>query len=117
MTVGRSGSVVTSGPFPGGRASAEQGPPAAAKGASADVRRELHELYLRRHDRINDWDLVDLGAWNVVGRFLADQPREVLDRLAASPDAWERRTAIQATKPDDRARFLARRGQNQPIAG
>lgn len=70
---------------------------AAAKGASVDVRRQLHELYLRRHDRINDWDLVDLGAWNVVGRYLADQPRDVLDRLAISPDAWERRTAILAT--------------------
>ena len=70
---------------------------AAAKGTSAEARRRLHELYLRRHDRINDWDLVDLGAWNVVGRYLADQPRDVLDRLAASDNAWERRTAILAT--------------------
>lgn len=25
-------------------------------------RKELFDLYLRRHDRINNWDLVDLGA-------------------------------------------------------
>lgn len=70
---------------------------AAAKGAAPERIRELHELYLRRHDRINDWDLVDLGAWNVVGRHLADQPRGILDELARSGDAWERRTAILAT--------------------
>jgi 3-methyladenine DNA glycosylase AlkD len=60
-------------------------------------RRELYELYLRRHDRINDWDLVDLGAWDVVGRYLMDKPRDVLDRLAGSASPWERRTAILAT--------------------
>jgi 3-methyladenine DNA glycosylase AlkD len=60
-------------------------------------RRELFELYLRRHDRINDWDLVDLGAWDVVGRYLMDKRREVLYRLARSTSVWERRTAILAT--------------------
>jgi hypothetical protein len=70
---------------------------ASAKGASADRIRDLHELYVGRHDRINDWDLVDLGAWNVVGRHLVDQPRGILDELARSGDPWERRTAILAT--------------------
>ena len=60
-------------------------------------RRALYELYLRRHDRINDWDLVDLGAWDVVGRWLVDKPRDVLDELARSSNMWERRTAILAT--------------------
>jgi len=60
-------------------------------------RRALYELYLRRHDRINDWDLVDLGAWDVVGRWLVDTPRGVLDELARSSKMWERRTAILAT--------------------
>jgi len=61
------------------------------------VRRELCQLYLRRHDRINDWDLVDLGAWDVVGRYLFDQPRDVLNDLARSKNWWERRTAVLAT--------------------
>ncbi|MET4134121.1 DNA alkylation repair protein [Pseudarthrobacter sp. PvP090] len=60
-------------------------------------RRELFELYLRRHDRINNWDLVDLGAPRVVGGWLRDKPRDVLYDLARSPDLWERRTAIVAT--------------------
>jgi 3-methyladenine DNA glycosylase AlkD len=62
-----------------------------------DRRRELYELYLRRHDRIDDWDLVDLGAWKVVGAWLADKPRDVLYRLAGSASQWERRTAVLAT--------------------
>lgn len=38
-------------------------------------RAELYELYLRRHDRIDSWDLVDLAAPHVVGRYLADKAR------------------------------------------
>jgi 3-methyladenine DNA glycosylase AlkD len=60
-------------------------------------RRDLFELYLRRHDRIDNWDLVDLGAWDVVGSWLVDRPRDVLYDLARSPSMWERRTAILAT--------------------
>ncbi|SDU57776.1 DNA alkylation repair protein [Jiangella alkaliphila] len=62
-----------------------------------DRRRELYELYLRRHDRIDNWDLVDLAAPYVVGGYLADKPRDVLYELARSQDRWERRTAITAT--------------------
>jgi 3-methyladenine DNA glycosylase AlkD len=57
----------------------------------------LAALYLRRHDRIDDWDLVDLGAWEVLGRSLLERPRDVLDELAASDDPWRRRSAITAT--------------------
>jgi 3-methyladenine DNA glycosylase AlkD len=64
-----------------------------------DRRNELFDLYLRRHDRINSWDLVDLGAWHVVGRHLVERPRKVLYKLARSRNMWERRTAALATMP------------------
>ena len=35
----------------------------------ADRRHDLYGLYLRRHDRINNWDLVDLGAPFVVATW------------------------------------------------
>jgi 3-methyladenine DNA glycosylase AlkD len=60
-------------------------------------RKALFELYLRRHDRINTWDLVDRSALHVVGRYLFDQPRNVLYKLARSKNMWERRTAIVST--------------------
>jgi DNA alkylation repair enzyme len=62
-------------------------------------RKELYDLYLRRHDRINDWDLVDLAAFKVVGSYLYDyaQPRDSIYTLARSEIIWERRTAIVST--------------------
>lgn len=60
-------------------------------------RKELFDLYIRRHDRIDDWDLVDRSAPYVVGSYLADKPRDVLYKLARSESPWERRTAITAT--------------------
>jgi 3-methyladenine DNA glycosylase AlkD len=60
-------------------------------------RQALFELYLRRHDRINNWDLVDLGALYLIGSYLYDKPRDVLYELARSESLWERRTAIVGT--------------------
>ena len=70
---------------------------AKGKKCSDERLKELAELYLRRHDRINNWDLVDLAAYYVVGKYLADKPRDVLYKLARSKNMWERRTAIVAT--------------------
>ena len=70
---------------------------ASGKKATEDLRRDLYELYLRRHDRINNWDLVDLGAGRVIGGWLVDKPRDVLYGLARSANMWARGTAIVAT--------------------
>jgi 3-methyladenine DNA glycosylase AlkD len=59
--------------------------------------KELYALYIRRHDRINNWDLVDLAAYYVVGKYLADKPRDILYILARSKNMWERRSAIVAS--------------------
>jgi len=70
----------------------------AARKSTPDSRRgELFELYLRRHDRIDNWDLVDLAAPNVIGDHLLGRPRDVLYDLARSANPWERRTAIYST--------------------
>ena len=78
---------------------------AALKRTSDERRGDLYGLYRRRIDRINNWDLVDLAARDVVGRWLADRPRDPLDDLARSDDVWERRTAIYATS------YFIRRGE------
>lgn len=70
---------------------------ARSKKTSEIRRRVLYELYLRRHDRVNNWDLVDRAAPYVIGGYLADKPRDVLYRLARSNNVWERRTAIVST--------------------
>jgi 3-methyladenine DNA glycosylase AlkD len=70
----------------------------AARATTPESRRkELYELYLRRTDRINNWDLVDLSCYQVVGGYLLRRPRDVLYQLARSDNVWERRIAIIST--------------------
>ena len=67
------------------------------KKTTEERRKELFDLYIRRHDRVNNWDLVDLGALYVVGPYLVDKPRDILYKLARSKNIWERRSAIVGT--------------------
>ena len=63
----------------------------------AEVRRRIYRLYLDNTCCINNWDLVDVSAPNVVGAYLFDRNRAPLRRLARSSLLWERRIAIVAT--------------------
>ncbi|HEX5152272.1 MAG TPA: DNA alkylation repair protein [Parafilimonas sp.] len=60
-------------------------------------RKVLYDLYINRHDRINNWDLVDRSAPYVVGGYLFNKSRTPLYKLAKSKNIWERRTAIVST--------------------
>ena len=67
------------------------------KKISEDRRKEFFDLYMKRHDRINNWDLVDLGCLHLTGSYLYDKPRQILYKLAKSKNTWERRTSILST--------------------
>ena len=64
------------------------------KKITPEKRKELFDLYMEHHDRINNWDMVDRSAPWVVGAYLIDKPRKRLYQLAKSKNVWERRTAI-----------------------
>lgn len=70
---------------------------ARSKKTAAARKKELFDLYIRRHDRINNWDLVDRSAIYVIGSYLIDKPRDILYKLAVSDNIWERRTAMVST--------------------
>jgi 3-methyladenine DNA glycosylase AlkD len=70
---------------------------ARAKKTTEARRKELFDLYIKRHDRINTWDLVDRSAPYVVGGYLFDKPRKILYKLARSKKMPERRTAMVST--------------------
>jgi 3-methyladenine DNA glycosylase AlkD len=70
---------------------------ARAKKTTAEHKKALYELYLNNHRFINNWDMVDRAAPYVVGGYLFDKPRTILQKLAKSKDPNERRTAIVAT--------------------
>ena len=65
------------------------------------IRGRIFRLYMKRLRFINNWDLVDSSAAQVIGGWLADKPaaerRELLERLARSPHLWSRRVAMIAT--------------------
>ncbi|WP_112248157.1 DNA alkylation repair protein [Kribbella monticola] len=59
---------------------------------------EIYDLYLRNTAHINNWDLVDCSAPQIVGGQLLDKPRDPLYMLVASSNIWERRIALIATQ-------------------
>jgi 3-methyladenine DNA glycosylase AlkD len=61
-----------------------------------DARRDRYDLYLRRHDRITTWDMVDRSAPRVIGRYLVGRSLDPLHQLAKSPEPLRRRSAITA---------------------
>lgn len=68
------------------------------KKAKKELKQEIFNLYLSRTERINNWDLVDLSAPNIVGEHLyLCTDRTILYQLADSPLLWERRIAMVST--------------------
>lgn len=57
----------------------------------------IYRLYLKSTKYINNWNLVDCSAPNIVGVHLFEKDRSILYRLAKSKDLWERRIAIVTT--------------------
>jgi len=61
------------------------------------LRNRIYKLYLGNTQHINNWDLVDSSASQIVGAHLANKSTQPLIDLAASENLWERRIAIIAT--------------------
>ena len=61
------------------------------------MKKRIYGLYLKSTRYINNWDLVDLSAPNIVGTYLLDKSRKPLDVFAKSNDLWKRRIAILST--------------------
>ena len=60
-------------------------------------RKRIHRAYLANTRHINNWDLVDASAGDIVGQHLEAGDITLLERLARSESLWERRIAIVST--------------------
>lgn len=60
-------------------------------------KKHIFDFYLANTSRINNWDLVDLSAPNIVGEYLKDKPRDILYKLADSSLLWDQRIAVLST--------------------
>ena len=61
------------------------------------TKKAIFDSYLLHTYAINNWDLVDLTAYQIVGRYLIDKDRSILYSLAKSDNFWEQRIAIVST--------------------
>jgi len=67
------------------------------KKAEETDREIIFDFYVQNAERINNWDLVDLSAPNIVGDFLSDRNRKILYKFAKSDNLWRRRIAMIST--------------------
>jgi 3-methyladenine DNA glycosylase AlkD len=61
------------------------------------VQKKIYDLYMANTRYINNWDLVDISAPNIVGAFLMERSKKPLYQLAKAKSLWERRIAVLAT--------------------
>ena len=67
--------------------------------AKSDVKlqKKIYCAYLDNTHFINNWDLVDSSAHQIVGGYLMNKNKAPLTKLCRSTNLWERRIAIIAT--------------------
>lgn len=69
--------------------------------SDASGKKAIFDLYVKNvlAGRVNNWDIVDVTAENIIGRHLYEQklPRDMLLKLAHSDDIWQRRVGIMSS--------------------
>lgn len=69
------------------------------KKAKENEQKEIFDLYTKNTKYINGWDLVDLSAYYVLGKYLLNHPEEknILYEFANSGNLWKQRISIVST--------------------
>ncbi len=68
------------------------------KGVEKSLREQCIDFYLQHTGRINNWDLVDLSCYPLLGEWLLDRDRALLYDLARNGKTiWEQRIGIVST--------------------
>ena len=61
-------------------------------------KKTLVDFYLKNTKYINNWDLVDLSCYKLLGKYCFDNQKDnILKKLSNSENMWEKRIAIVAT--------------------
>ena len=62
------------------------------------LQKQCVDFYLSHTEHINNWDLVDLSCYPLLGRYLIDKDRSILYHLARNGESiWERRIGMVST--------------------
>lgn len=68
------------------------------KKGTEETRQKIVDEYLAHTKYVNNWDLVDSSAPQILGTWLKKRDRRILTRLAKSSLLWERRIAMVSTQ-------------------
>ena len=62
---------------------------------------EKYNFYLENRGLVDNWDMVDLAARNIIGAHIAEftTHKNISDTLIASPSVWDKRTAVMSSHP------------------
>ena len=60
-------------------------------------KKEIFNFYIKNRRQVNNWDLVDLSAPKIVGKYLLKKDKSLLFKFALSKNIWECRIAILST--------------------
>lgn len=64
---------------------------------SKEEKEIIYKFYIKNSKWINNWDLVDLSAPNIVWKYLLDKNKDILYEFSKSNNLWKRRISIIAT--------------------
>jgi len=67
------------------------------KKSNEKEKKEIAEFYLNNAKSVNNWDLVDSSAHQILGNYLFEKDKTILYTFATSKNLWERRIAIIST--------------------
>jgi len=67
------------------------------KAKDESEREEIVNTYLKNIEAVNNWDLVDSSAPQILGLFLWDKSKDILYEMAQTQDLWKQRIAIMST--------------------
>lgn len=65
--------------------------------ANDSDKKKIVDFYLKNIKNINNWDLVDVSCYNILGNYLYSRDRKILYKLAVSKNLWSRRISIVST--------------------
>ena len=67
------------------------------KSANDKDKKKIYTVYLSNTKFINNWDLIDASAGQIVGAYLFTRDKKPIYVLARSKNVWERRISIMST--------------------
>ncbi len=71
------------------------------KQSTQEGKQEIYDFYLENRTLVDNWDMVDLAARNIIGTHVANNAscKSVSDELISSSSLWDKRTAVMSAHP------------------